>query len=41
MKAITDFKGKPVKEAGPSMPVAVMGLNEVPSAGDVFQVVGD
>jgi len=40
MKAITDFKGKPVKKAGPSMPVAVMGLNEVPSAGDVFQVVG-
>ncbi len=39
MKAITDFKGNPVKEAGPSMPVAVMGLNEVPSAGDVFQVV--
>jgi len=40
MKAITDFKGKPVKKAGPSMPVAVMGLNEVPSAGDVFLVVG-
>ncbi|HEY5984594.1 MAG TPA: translation initiation factor IF-2 [Anaerolineales bacterium] len=39
MKAITDFKGKPVKQAGPSMPVAVMGLNEVPAAGDVFQVV--
>jgi translation initiation factor IF-2 len=39
MKAITDFKGNLVKEAGPSMPVAVMGLNEVPSAGDVFQVV--
>jgi translation initiation factor IF-2 len=39
MKAITDFKGKPVKKAGPSMPVAVMGLNEVPAAGDVFQVV--
>jgi translation initiation factor IF-2 len=39
MKAITDFKGNPVKQAGPSMPVSVMGLNEVPSAGDVFQVV--
>ncbi len=39
MKAITDYKGKPVKQAGPSMPVSVMGLNEVPSAGDVFQVV--
>jgi len=39
MKAITDYKGKPVKKAGPSMPVAVMGLNEVPAAGDVFHVV--
>jgi translation initiation factor IF-2 len=39
LKAITDFRGKPVKKAGPSMPVAVMGLNEVPAAGDVFQVV--
>jgi len=39
MKAITDFKGNAVKKAGPSMPVAVMGLNEVPAAGDVFQVV--
>ncbi len=40
MKAITDYKGKPVHKAPPSTPVAVMGLNEVPSAGDVFQVVG-
>lgn len=39
MKAITDFRGKPVQKAAPSTPVAVMGLNEVPSAGDVFQVV--
>ncbi|HET6846583.1 MAG TPA: translation initiation factor IF-2 [Anaerolineales bacterium] len=39
MKAITDFKGQTVTTAGPSMPVSVMGLNEVPSAGDVFQVV--
>ncbi len=40
MKAITDYKGKPVQKAPPSTPVAVMGLNEVPAAGDVFQVVG-
>ena len=40
MKAITDYKGKPVRKAAPSTPVAVMGLNDVPSAGDVFQVVG-
>jgi translation initiation factor IF-2 len=39
MKAITDYKGKPVRKAAPSTPVAVMGLNDVPSAGDVFQVV--
>jgi translation initiation factor IF-2 len=39
LKAITDFKGKPIKKAGPSTPVAVMGLSDVPSAGDVFQVV--
>jgi translation initiation factor IF-2 len=39
MKAITDYKGNPIQKAGPSMPVAVMGLNEVPSAGDVFRVV--
>lgn len=39
MKAITDYRGKPVRKAAPATPVAVMGLNEVPSAGDVFQVV--
>lgn len=39
MKAITDYKGKPVKKASPSTPVSVLGLNDVPAAGDVFQVV--
>jgi translation initiation factor IF-2 len=39
LRALTDYKGKPIKKAGPSMPVSVMGLNEVPSAGDVFRVV--
>jgi len=39
LRALSDFKGKPVKKAGPSMPVAVMGLSDVPSAGDLFQVV--
>jgi translation initiation factor IF-2 len=39
LKAISDFKGKPVKKAGPSTPVEVLGLNNVPAAGDVFQVV--
>ena len=40
LRALTDYKGKSVKKAGPSTPVSVMGLNEVPSAGDVFRVVG-
>jgi len=40
LRALTDYKGNPVKKAGPSTPVLVMGLNEVPSAGDVFEVVG-
>jgi translation initiation factor IF-2 len=39
LKALSDYKGKPVKKAGPSTPVAVMGLSDVPSAGDVFEVV--
>jgi translation initiation factor IF-2 len=39
LRALSDYKGKPVKKAGPSTPVAVMGLNDVPSAGDVFEVV--
>lgn len=39
LRAITDYKGKLIKKAGPSTPVAVMGLNGMPSAGDIFQVV--
>jgi len=39
LRALSDYLGKPVKKAGPSTPVAVMGLNGVPAAGDVFQVV--
>jgi translation initiation factor IF-2 len=40
LRALSDYKGKPVKKAAPSMPVAVMGLSDVPSAGDLFEVVG-
>ena len=40
LRALSDFRGKPVKKAGPSTPVAVMGLSDVPSAGDLFEVVG-
>lgn len=39
LRAMFDHKGKLVKKAGPSSPVRVMGLNDVPEAGDIFQVV--
>jgi translation initiation factor IF-2 len=37
IKAMFDFEGKPLREAGPSTPVIVLGLHESPSAGDVFE----
>jgi len=39
IRAMSDFRGKKIKSAGPSTPVLVMGLNGVPSAGEIFQVV--
>jgi len=39
LRAMFDFRGKPIQEAGPSTPIGVLGLNDVPSAGDLFQVV--
>jgi translation initiation factor IF-2 len=39
IKAMFDHKGKKIRSAGPSTPVSVMGLNDVPTAGDVYQVV--
>jgi translation initiation factor IF-2 len=41
VRALIDDKGKQVKKAGPSIPVEVMGLNDVPSAGDTLMVVSD
>ncbi len=41
VRVMTDYKGKRVKEAGPSIPVEVMGLGEVPGAGDIFDAVSD
>ena len=36
VRAMMDDKGRRVKEAGPSQPVEILGLNEVPNAGEVF-----
>ncbi len=41
IRVMTDYKGRRVKEAGPSVPVEVMGLAEVPNAGDMFDAVSD
>jgi len=41
IRALVDDKGKQVKKAGPSIPVEIMGLSEVPSAGDSLMVVSD
>ena len=36
VRAMMDDKGRRVKEAGPSVPVEILGLNDVPNAGEVF-----
>ncbi len=41
IRAMKDDKGKKVKSAGPSTPVEIMGLTEVPEAGDTFYEVKD
>ena len=41
VRALIDDKGDPIKEALPSTPVQVLGLDEVPSAGDEFRVAPD
>ncbi len=41
VRVMRDDRGRTVKEAGPSTPVEIMGLSEVPSAGDSFAVVED
>ena len=41
VKALSDDHGRRVKAAGPSMPVEVLGLDEVPHAGDRFEVCPD
>ncbi len=39
VRAMVDDKGRMLKEAGPSMPVSIIGLNEVPNAGDTIYAV--
>ncbi|MGE8375682.1 MAG: translation initiation factor IF-2, partial [Diaphorobacter nitroreducens] len=41
VRAMLDEDGKQTKEAGPSIPVEIQGLNEVPQAGDDFMVLQD
>ena len=41
VRVMRDDKGKTVTSAGPSVPVEIMGLSEVPSAGDTFAAVED
>ena len=41
VRALLDDRGKRVKEAGPSVPVEVLGLNGLPEAGEVFEVASD
>ncbi len=41
IRALTDERGRPVKEAGPSTPVEVLGLDSVPQAGDPFDAAPD
>ena len=41
VRAMLDENGKPTKEAGPSIPVEIQGLTEVPQAGDDFMVMAD
>ncbi len=41
VRVMTNYKGKKIEKAGPSVPVEITGLAEVPSAGDTFNAVED
>ena len=41
VRAMSDYNGKVLKEAGPSVPVEIIGLDAVPQAGDEFNAVDD
>ena len=39
LRAMFDYRGRKIQKGGPATPVSVMGLNDVPQAGDLFRVV--
>lgn len=41
IRAMSDYHGKPIESAGPSIPVEIMGLDSVPMSGDEFNAVSD
>lgn len=41
VRAMTDENGRPIQSAGPSVPVEITGLDDVPTGGDVFNSVSD
>ncbi len=41
VRAMTNYQGKKLNEAGPSVPVEIMGLDQVPMSGDLFNAVSD
>ena len=41
VRVMVDDKGRKIKAAGPSVPVEIMGLAEVPNSGDIFDAVSD
>ena len=41
IRAMTDYHGKPIEKAGPSVPVEIMGLDSTPMSGDEFNAVSD
>ena len=41
IRAMTDSRGRRIKKAGPSVPVEITGLQEVPESGDIFYIVQD
>lgn len=41
VRAMTDYRGRKINEAGPSVPVEIMGLDQAPMSGDPFNAVSD